>query len=100
MEEITITHVLQTFAAGFRILPYSATIMAFSATAHQSKTLVVKMNLQYPPICQEVYSLHCASVHCARWTRRTRGIMVPNCLMTKVRILEVLKKPITKICHH
>ena len=72
MEEITITHVLQTFAAGFRILPYSATIMAFSATAHQSKTLVVKM----------------------------RGIMVQNCLMTKVRIVEVLKKLITKICQN
>ena len=29
-----------------------------------------------------------------------RGIMVQNCLMTKVRIVEVLKKLITKICQN
>ena len=57
MKEITIIPVLQTFAAG--ILPYSATLMAFSATAHQLKTLGVKMNLQYAPFCQEVYSPRC-----------------------------------------
>ena len=57
MKEITITPVLQTFATG--ILPYSATLMAFSATAHQLKTLGVKMNLQYAPFCQEVYSPRC-----------------------------------------
>ena len=57
MKEITIIPVLQTSAAG--ILPYSATLMAFSATAHQLKTLGVKMNLQYAPFCQEVYSPRC-----------------------------------------
>ena len=57
MKEIAIIPVLQTFAAG--ILPYSATLMAFSATAHQLKTLGVKMNLQYAPFCQEVYSPRC-----------------------------------------
>ena len=56
VEETTTIPVLQTFAIGSDILLYSATQMEFSATAHQSKTLVVKMNLQYAPFCQEASS--------------------------------------------
>ena len=97
VEETTTIPVLQTFATGFGILPYSVTLMESSASAHQSKTLVVKMNLQYPPTCQEVYFPRCAMW---RLMRRTRRIMVPNWRMTKVRIVEAPKKLITKICHH
>ena len=77
VEGTTTIPVLQTFAIGSDILQYSATQMAFSATAHRLKTRGVKMSLRYQPICREVCSLRCA-----RWTRmraRTRRIIVQNC---------------------